>query len=59
MITRISVTQNTMGVGRVTLSCKGPMRDQCVFLMAKSQSFIYVLYFQLLALETLFLINFK
>ena len=38
MITLISVTQNRMGVSRVILPCKGPMRGQYVFLMAKSQS---------------------
>ena len=49
MITLVSVTQNRMGVGRVTLPFKGPMRGQYVFLMAKSQCF----YIYLLVLETL------
>ena len=42
MIMLISLTQNRMDVGRVTLHCKGPMRGQYVFLLANSQSFIYV-----------------
>ena len=29
------MTQNRMGVGRVTFSCKGSMKDQYVFLMEK------------------------
>ena len=38
MITLISVTQNRMGVGRVTFSYTWPMRGQYVFPMAKSRS---------------------
>ena len=59
MITLISVTQNKLGVGRLTVPCKGPMRGHYVFLMAKSKKFISVLYFQLLLLETLCLISLK
>ena len=34
-----TLTQPRMGVGRVTLPSKGPMRDQYVFVMAKSKRF--------------------
>ena len=59
MITLISVTQNRLGVGRVAVPCKGPVRGQYVFIMAKSQKFMYVLYFQLLVLGTRCLISLK
>ena len=39
-----TLTRTTMGVGRVTFACKGPMIGQYVFVMAKSQSFICVLF---------------
>ena len=41
MITLIRINQNRMGVGKIPLPCKGPMRDQYVFLMimAKSRSY--------------------
>ena len=56
-------TQTRMGVGRVTLLSKGPMREQYDFLMAKSQIFMF--YIQLLVfletypkfLETIMLIS--
>ena len=42
-----TLTQSRMRVGRVAIPSKGPMRVQYVFLMTKSQSILYVLYFQL------------
>ena len=48
MITLISVTQNKLGVGRLTVPCKGPMRGQYVFLMSKSQSF-YMFVFSIIS----------
>ena len=49
MIMLITVTQNRMEVGRVTLPCKGPMRGQYVFLRAKSQSFYICFVFSIIS----------
>ena len=40
MITRVSVTQNRIGVYRVTLPFKGPVRGQYFFLRANPKVFI-------------------
>ena len=63
MVTCISfvgtLTETRIGVGLETFPSKGPMWDQYVFFLAKSQSFSYVLHFQLLFLEALYHISIK
>ena len=54
-----TLTETRIGVGMVTFPSKGPMWDKYVFFMAKSQSFSYVLHFQLLFLEILCPISLK
>ena len=61
---KCTLTQTRMGLGRVALHRKGPMRGQYVFLMAKSQTFdrlcihLLVLKTTLQFLEMIMLISF-
>ena len=46
-------------LGSVTLPYKGPLRDQCVFVMVKFLYVMFSFYFHLVFLETLCLISFS
>ena len=61
-----TLTQTTMGVGRVTFPSKGPIGDQYVFFVAKSQSFICVIFSNIISggstscfIEIVMLISFE